>query len=448
MTTTTNKRILVTGGCGYIGSHTLVSLLTSDTNVSVVVIDNLANSNVESLRRVADITNLEGGLVIDAGNENSTTATTDNCQDKSGRLVFRNVDCTNSSELRAVFDEYAPRGGFDACIHFAGLKAVGESKIIPLDYYRVNIGATWTLLSLMEEYGCRSIVFSSSATVYGIARDEKARLNEMDEVGVTITNCYGRTKYMIEQILHDFHISQSLDDRTPWNIVVLRYFNPAGAHPSGKMGEDPSGVPNNLMPFVAQVAVGHRPHVTVFGNDYDTHDGTGIRDYLHVMDLADGHVAALRYANAAAPAAADIATTNVEEGGGGGVSGSSSKSGRGKISTFNLGTGTGYSVLDMVNAFSKAIGRQIPIVMGPRELIYFMFFLLPLFSSLLCGLCQTCVFLSNLQCAGSKVILMSYTLYFFIFYGFFNFSQAVRGMLRYIWLIQHVPKRKWDGRQN
>ena len=434
MTTTTNKRILVTGGCGYIGSHTLVSLLTSDTNVSVVVIDNLANSNVESLRRVADITNLEGGFVIDDTDENSTT-TTNNGQDKSGRLVFRNVDCTNSSELRAVFNEYAPHGGFDACIHFAGLKAVGESKIIPLDYYRVNIGATWTLLSLMEEYGCRSIVFSSSATVYGIARDEKARLKEMDEVGVTITNCYGRTKYMIEQILRDFHISQSLDDRTPWNIVILRYFNPAGAHPSGKMGEDPSGVPNNLMPFVAQVAVGHRPHVTVFGNDYDTHDGTGIRDYLHVMDLADGHVAALRYANAAAPAAADIATTNVEEGGGGGgVSSSSSKSGRGKISTFNLGTGTGYSVLDMVNAFSKAIGRQIPIVMGPRELyiLCFSFVSLVWIVSHMCGL-------SNLQCAGSV---------FFIFYGFFIFSQAVRGMLRYIWLIQHVPKRKWDGRQN
>jgi len=413
--TTTNKRILVTGGCGYIGSHTLVSLLTSDTNVSVVVIDNLANSNVESLRRVADIANLEGGFVIDDTDENSTT-TTNNGQDKSGRLVFRNVDCTNSSELRAVFNEYAPRGGFDACIHFAGLKAVGESKIIPLDYYRVNIGATWTLLSLMEEYGCRSIVFSSSATVYGIARDEKARLKEMDEVGVTITNCYGRTKYMIEQILHDFHISQSLDDRTPWNIVILRYFNPAGAHPSGKMGEDPSGVPNNLMPFVAQVAVGHRPHVTVFGNDYDTHDGTGIRDYLHVMDLADGHVAALRYANAAAPAAADNATTNVEEGGGG-VSSSSSKSGRGKISTFNLGTGTGYSVLDMVNAFSKAIGRQIPTVMGPRELyiLCFSFFHSSLLSCVDC-VTHVCFVKSSVRrLLSDTYVVHSVFLYFMAF---------------------------------
>ena len=375
-TTPTIKRILVTGGCGYIGSHTLVSLLNSDTNISVVVVDNLINSNVESLRRVADITKLEGGFVIDTttdnNNKNGSSSTTgnNNGQDKSGRLVFRNVDCTNSSELRTVFDEYAPYGGFTACIHFAGLKAVGESKIIPLSYYQVNIGATWTLLSLMEEYGCRSIVFSSSATVYGIAKDETAKLKEIDEVGVTITNCYGRTKYMIEQILHDFHISQSLDNgkTTPWNIVILRYFNPAGAHPSGKMGEDPSGVPNNLMPFVAQVAVGHRPHVTIYGNDYNTHDGTGIRDYLHVMDLADGHVAALRYANAAP--VATTATTNVEEEGGCIISSSSSKSGRGKISTFNLGTGTGYSVLDMVNAFSKAIGRQIPTVMGPREFYF------------------------------------------------------------------------------
>jgi UDP-glucose 4-epimerase len=376
-TTATIKRILVTGGCGYIGSHTLVSLLNSDTNISVVVVDDLVNSSVESLRRVADITNLEGGFIIDTPDNNKNGSTThsnaakggnnNSGQDKSGRLVFRKVDCTNSSELRTVFDEYAPSGGFAACIHFAGLKAVGESKIIPLSYYQVNIGATWTLLSLMEEYGCRSIVFSSSATVYGIAKDETAKLKESDEVGVTITNCYGRTKYMIEQILHDFHISQSLDgeNKTPWNIVILRYFNPAGAHPSGKMGEDPRGVPNNLMPFVAQVAVGHRPHVTIFGNDYDTHDGTGIRDYLHVMDLADGHVAALRYANA-------VVAPDVDEGGC--IISSSSKSGRGKISTFNLGTGTGYSVLDMVNAFSKAIGRQIPTVMGPREFYFFSFF--------------------------------------------------------------------------
>ena len=205
----------------------------------------------------------------------------------------------------------------------------------------------------MEEFGCRSIVFSSSATVYGIARDEKAKLKETDEVGVTITNCYGRTKYMIEQILGDFHGSHAIlreqgkkDDAKEWSIAILRYFNPAGAHPSGKMGEDPSGVPNNLMPFVAQVAVGRRPHVTVFGNDYDTPDGTGVRDYLHVMDLADGHVAALQYMD--------------------GSSGNG-KSGEGKLSVFNLGTGTGYSVLDMLKAFGKAVGHEIPTVMGPRR---------------------------------------------------------------------------------
>jgi UDP-glucose 4-epimerase len=220
----------------------------------------------------------------------------------------------------------------------------------------VNIGATIVLLSLMEEFGCRSIVFSSSATVYGVAKDEKAKLKETDEVGATITNCYGRTKYMIEQILTDFHGSHTfLREQHPteqhsgkyddWSIVILRYFNPAGAHPSGKMGEDPSGVPNNLMPFVAQVAVGRRPHVTIFGDDYDTPDGTGVRDYLHVMDLADGHVSALRYIDG----------------------GEEKKSGRGKLSIFNLGTGTGYSVLDMVTAFGKAVGKPIPYVLGPRR---------------------------------------------------------------------------------
>ena len=207
----------------------------------------------------------------------------------------------------------------------------------------------------MNEYGCRSIVFSSSATVYGIAKDEKAKLKETDEVGATITNCYGRTKYMIEQILGDFHVSHEIlreqgkeDASKQWSIAILRYFNPAGAHPSGKMGEDPSGVPNNLMPFVAQVAVGRRPHVTVFGNDYDTPDGTGVRDYLHVMDLADGHVAALKYIDA---------SSNSDN----------EKSGNGKLEVFNLGTGIGYSVLDMVTAFGKAVGKPIPTVMGPRR---------------------------------------------------------------------------------
>jgi UDP-glucose 4-epimerase len=328
------QRILVTGGCGYIGSHTLVSLLSSTTTTySVVVIDNLANSSCESLHRVADICSLSNFTINPDGTSGS---------DSNGRLAFRKVDCCDEPSLRAVFDEFQPQGGFTAAIHFAGLKAVGESKVIPLKYYQVNIGATWNLLNLMEEYDCREIVFSSSATVYGVAKDEKAKLKESDEVGVTITNCYGRTKYMIEQILSDFHASQSLENKKQWSIAILRYFNPAGAHPSGKMGEDPDGVPNNLMPFVAQVAVGRRPHVTIFGNDYDTPDGTGIRDYLHVMDLADGHVAALRHLDGAGK-------------------------GNGQLNVFNLGTGTGYSVIDMIEAMGKAVGKPIPNVIGPRR---------------------------------------------------------------------------------
>ncbi len=325
---------------------------------------------------MADIVNLEEGFVVDAATSSSkndddhhSSSSSSSGQDPNGRLVFRKVDCTNPTALRTVFEEFAPYGGFDAVIHFAGLKAVGESKLVPLKYYQTNIGATVVLLSLMEEFGCTSLVFSSSATVYGVAKDEKAKLRETDEVGFTITNCYGRTKFMIEQILTDFHGSHAFlreqqqhannkntedDDKkySDWSIVILRYFNPAGAHPSGKMGEDPSGVPNNLMPFVAQVAVGRRPHVTIFGNDYDTPDGTGVRDYLHVMDLADGHVAALRYM--------DTANNNI-------VDGEAKKSGRGKLSIFNLGTGTGYSVLDMVTAFGKAVGKPIPHVLGPRR---------------------------------------------------------------------------------
>mmetsp|Transcript_11433 Transcript_11433/g.23348 ORF Transcript_11433/g.23348 Transcript_11433/m.23348 type:complete len:431 (+) Transcript_11433:434-1726(+) len=363
------QRILVTGGCGYIGSHTLVCLLDPSNSpsiqYSVVVVDNLSNSSPESLIRVADICNIQGFAISDDGRRGS---------DPSNRLIFRAVDCCDYVRLREVFLEFQAEGGFDSAVHFAGLKAVGESKLIPLTYYQDNLGATLTLLKLMEEFGCRRIVFSSSATVYGVARDEKAKLKETDEVGVTITNCYGRTKFMIEQILTDFHGSHKLlreqeaqqnnsgdlsevDESKPvdsseqqsqqqqhkdWSIAILRYFNPVGAHPSGKMGEDPHGVPNNLMPFVAQVAVGRRPHVNVFGSDYDTKDGTGIRDYLHVMDLGDGHVAALKY---------------MDEG----------KSGNGKLNIFNLGTGTGYSVLDMVEAMGNACGKEIPYKIAPRR---------------------------------------------------------------------------------
>ena len=235
--TASKRRILVTGGCGYIGSHTLVSLLDPSNAVeySVVVIDNLANSSAESLRRVADISGLSN-FVISADGNSAT--------DSTKRLVFRKVDCCDKEALRTVFAEFASCGGFDAAVHFAGLKAVGESKLLPLSYYSDNIGSTLTLLSLMEEYGCRSIVFSSSATVYGIAKDESAKLKEEDEVGVTITNCYGRTKYMIEQILGDFHSSHKFlrdsgkSDAKDWSVTILRYFNPVGAHPSGNMGED------------------------------------------------------------------------------------------------------------------------------------------------------------------------------------------------------------------
>ncbi|KAL3778392.1 hypothetical protein ACHAWO_002892 [Cyclotella atomus] len=350
MTPPIQKRILVTGGCGYIGSHTLLSLLdpcnTSIHNIeySVVVVDNLANSSAESLRRVADISSLKNFTLAEDASGG---------QDEDGRLIFRKVNCCDKDALRAVFTEFSDKGGFAAAVHFAGLKAVGESKLLPLSYYSENIGSTLTLLSLMEEFGVRSIVFSSSATVYGVAKDESAKLKEVDEVGVTITNCYGRTKYMIEQILGDFHASHKYlrdadasSDAKDWSVTILRYFNPVGAHPSGKMGEDPHGVPNNLMPFVAQVAVGRRPHVSVFGNDYNTPDGTGVRDYLHVMDLADGHVAALNYMDE------DVATA---------------KNGSGQLSIFNLGTGTGYSVLDMVRAMSKACGKEIPYVLAPRR---------------------------------------------------------------------------------
>ncbi|KRE79908.1 UDP-glucose 4-epimerase GalE [Arthrobacter sp. Soil763] len=290
-------KVLVTGGAGYIGSHTTLSLL--EGGHEVVVLDNLMNSSAESLRRVEQLT---------------------------GRSVdFRKVDLLDASAVDAVFAE----GGFEAVIHFAGLKAVGESVAKPLMYYTNNVAGTLNLLHSMEAAGVRRLVFSSSATVYGASEEvplvEKAPLDA--------TNPYGRTKEQIEDILADLGEADSR-----WSIALLRYFNPVGAHESGLIGEDPSGTPNNLLPFVAQVAVGRRDMVRVFGNDYPTPDGTGVRDYIHVMDLAAGHLAALGYIV-----------------------------GRPGVYRWNLGTGRGSSVLEVIEAFGKAAGHPVPYEFAPRR---------------------------------------------------------------------------------
>ena len=284
-------RILVTGGTGYIGSHTVLALLQAEHDV--IVLDNLANSSKTSLERVHQL----------AGRE---------------VLGFEEVDLLDQPGLNRVFEQWKP----EAVIHFAGLKAVGESNEKPLWYYSNNVGGTLNLLHAMEDSGCRTIVFSSSATVYGDV--ETMPLTE--KVDKDATNPYGRTKEQIEDILADIAAS---DDR--WNVALLRYFNPVGAHESGIIGEDPTGIPNNLMPFVAQVAVGRREKLKVFGGDYPTPDGTGVRDYIHVVDLADGHVRALEWL-------AD----------------------HGGAKIWNLGTGRGYSVLEVREAFEKASGVEIP----------------------------------------------------------------------------------------
>ena len=282
--------ILVTGGAGYIGSHTIVELLNNGHQVSVV--DNLCNSSQESLRRVEKITN------------------------KS--VTFYQIDVRNYDNLETVFNNHV----FDAVIHFAGLKAVGESIKKPLEYYGNNIDSTLVLLGVMKKHNVKKIIFSSSATVYG--NPEQLPLTEESRIGVGITNPYGQTKFMIEQILRDLSIA---DDSM--EITLLRYFNPVGAHESGLIGEDPNGIPNNLLPYVAQVAVGKLEKVSVFGNDYNTPDGTGVRDYIHIVDLAKGHVAAINHSMLG-------------------------------VSTFNLGTGHGVSVLELIAAFSKAAGKEIP----------------------------------------------------------------------------------------
>ena len=290
--------ILLTGGAGYIGSHTIIEL--DKAGHSVVVVDNLVNSNPESLRRVAKIIGKE--------------------------IPFFEVDVRDKEALSKVFDE----NKFDAVIHFAGLKAVGESVSKPLEYYHNNMTGTFILLDVMRQHQCKNIIFSSSATVYG----DPAIIPITEECPKGhCTNPYGQTKSMLEEVLMDV---QKADPE--WNVVLLRYFNPIGAHQSGMIGENPNGIPNNLMPYITQTAVGIRKELGVFGNDYDTHDGTGVRDYIHVCDLASGHVAALSAIN--------------------------KKCG---LAIYNLGTGHGYSVLDVVNAFMKVNGVNVPYVIKPRR---------------------------------------------------------------------------------
>ncbi|MHB8983288.1 UDP-glucose 4-epimerase GalE [Thiobacillus sp.] len=283
-------RVLLTGGAGYIGSHTAVECLAAGHGV--VVFDNLSNSSERSLERVARI----------AGKP----------------ATFVRGDIRDRHMLRTLFAEHQ----FDAVVHFAGLKAVGESVEQPLRYYDNNIGGSIALFETMAEFGLKTIVFSSSATVYG----DPARVPITEDFPLSATNPYGRSKLFIEEMLRD--IARSDAD---WHIALLRYFNPVGAHASGLIGEDPRGIPNNLMPYIAQVAVGRRPHLNVFGGDYPTPDGTGVRDYIHVVDLARGHVAALGRLKKTAG-----------------------------VQTWNLGTGRGVSVLDMVRAFEAASGRPIP----------------------------------------------------------------------------------------
>ena len=290
--------VLLTGGAGYIGSHTAVELLNAGHDV--VIADNYANSSSIVAQRITQIT---------------------------GKPVkCYEADAADPAALERIFQENA----IDSVIHFAGLKAVGESVRLPLDYYRNNLDSTLALLAAMEAHGVRQLIFSSSATVYG--RHAALPYREDAETG-PCTNPYGWTKLFIEQIIRDYAAAHP-----DFSVVLLRYFNPVGAHESGLMGEDPRDIPNNLMPYIARVAVGTLPYLNVFGNDYPTPDGTGVRDYIHVTDLATGHMAALDYA---------ASHTGVE--------------------VFNLGTGTGYSVLDMVHAFSRACGRDIPYRIAPRR---------------------------------------------------------------------------------
>lgn len=290
--------ILVTGGAGYVGSHTCVELL--NTGFDIVVLDNFSNSKQESLKRIEEITG------------------------KS--LKFYHADLLNQADVETVFQE----NDIDAVIHFAGLKAVGESVYDPLRYYHNNITGTLILCESMKRHNVKTLVFSSSATVYGMPE----RVPIPEDAPLSALNPYGRTKLMIEEILQDLYASDN-----SWSIALLRYFNPIGAHPSGRIGEDPAGIPNNLLPFITQVAVGKRAELHVFGNQYSTKDGTGVRDYIHVVDLAAGHIKALERI---------LHETGIE--------------------SFNLGTGKGYSVLEVISAFEKANGVKIPYkIVAPRQ---------------------------------------------------------------------------------
>jgi UDP-glucose 4-epimerase len=295
----TDRTVLVTGGAGYIGSHTCVVLL--EAGLRVVVLDNLDNSSLVALERVAEL--------VPAAEE---------------RLVFVEGDIREPHDLDRAFEH----GDVESVVHFAGLKAVGESVEVPLRYYDNNVGGTVQLLDAMERHGVRDLVFSSSCTVYG--EPETVPITEDTPLGAS--SPYGRTKLHIEEMLRDVAATGG------WRIALLRYFNPVGAHPSGLIGEDPVGIPNNLMPYIMQVAVGRRDHLTVHGGDYPTPDGTCIRDYLHVVDLAEGHLAALDHLDAIDGAV-----------------------------PINLGTGTGSSVLDVVRAASDAVGRDLPYEIGPRR---------------------------------------------------------------------------------
>jgi len=289
--------ILVTGGAGYIGSHTCVELL--EAGKDVIVVDNFSNSKPESIKRVSEIAKRD--------------------------VKLYEADILDREALDRIFSE----NEIEAVIHFAGLKAVGESVVIPLTYYHTNITGTLVLCDVMQKHNVKKLVFSSSATVYGDPHTTPIE----ESFPLSATNPYGRTKLMIEEILRDVYAS---DDT--WSISLLRYFNPIGAHHSGTIGEDPNGIPNNLMPFITQVAVGKREKLSVFGNDYETHDGTGVRDYIHVVDLAKGHLKAVDYV---------LEHESIE--------------------AINLGTGTGYSVLDVVKAFETATGKAVPYVITDRR---------------------------------------------------------------------------------